>query len=290
MATAVVALIFIEFRVTSTQGKSNRIELAEDKELECSNQMVSMLHMKRGFTLVELSIVLVIIGLLVGGILVAQSMIQTTKIQSGVRQIQQFDVAMQNFQTKYNALPGDARVFGGDGDGRIGDETDNATVLTGESPNFWPNMQASGFDPSGKVYSSTFTGIYGSTGTVNGPVMKFNDKIGVAVYSCGTTAVHNCYNMADWSAVITEVAEASPKVRVVDLIAIDQKIDDGKPAAGSMQNRLGQYEGVANSLVCSDYDGTNENTAKYLLTNPNTVCWIAASVGGAPLDKPFESP
>ena len=53
--------------------------------------------MKKGFTLVELSIVLVIIGLLIGGILVAQSMIHTAKIQNTVRLIQQMDTAVSNF-------------------------------------------------------------------------------------------------------------------------------------------------------------------------------------------------
>ena len=67
--------------------------------------------MKKGFTLVELAIVLVIIGLLIGGILVAQSMVSTTRIHSQVTQLQQLDTAIQNFQTKYNSLPGDNKYF-----------------------------------------------------------------------------------------------------------------------------------------------------------------------------------
>src|SRR5476649_2583779 len=72
-----------------------------------------------GFTLVELSIVLVIIGLLIGGILVAQSMIGTSRIVAVAAQIQQFDAGVESFKAKYNALPGDAQQFGGNGDGLV---------------------------------------------------------------------------------------------------------------------------------------------------------------------------
>jgi prepilin-type N-terminal cleavage/methylation domain-containing protein len=82
---------------------------------------VYIFPMKQGFTLVELSIVLVIIGLLIGGILVAQSMIDTSKIEAQVRQIGQFDSAVANFVTKYNSLPGDSPQFGGNGTGVISD-------------------------------------------------------------------------------------------------------------------------------------------------------------------------
>ena len=66
---------------------------------------------KKGFTLVELSIVLVIVGLLISGILVGQSMIATARLQSAIRQLQQYDAAVTNFQTQYNQLPGDSKLF-----------------------------------------------------------------------------------------------------------------------------------------------------------------------------------
>src|SRR5476649_103906 len=80
---------------------------------------LSVGFMKRGFTLVELSIVLVIIGLLIGGILVAQSMTETARIVAVAAQIQQFDAGVESFKAKYNALPGDAQQFGGNGDGLV---------------------------------------------------------------------------------------------------------------------------------------------------------------------------
>jgi prepilin-type N-terminal cleavage/methylation domain-containing protein len=68
--------------------------------------------LSRGFTLVELSIVLVIIGLLIGGILVGQSLIESAKMQSFVRQMAQYDALTASFKSKYKQLPGDSSVFG----------------------------------------------------------------------------------------------------------------------------------------------------------------------------------
>jgi prepilin-type N-terminal cleavage/methylation domain-containing protein len=72
---------------------------------------------KQGFTLVELAIVLVIIGLLIGGILVAQSMIATVKIQRQIRDILQYEIAINNFKNNYRYYPGDALQFTPPGDG-----------------------------------------------------------------------------------------------------------------------------------------------------------------------------
>ena len=66
---------------------------------------VNISVMKRGLTLVELSIVLVIIGLLVGGILAAQSMISTAKLQKLVRDLSQYEIATNNFKLNYNYYP-----------------------------------------------------------------------------------------------------------------------------------------------------------------------------------------
>jgi len=60
-----------------------------------------------GFTLIEMSIVLVIIGLIVGGILVGQNLIQAATIRAQVTQIEKYQTAVETFRGKYGALPGD---------------------------------------------------------------------------------------------------------------------------------------------------------------------------------------
>lgn len=60
-----------------------------------------------GFTLIEISIVLVIIGLLAGGILKGQQMIENAKYKSFVKEIDAYRTAVTTFQDMYRALPGD---------------------------------------------------------------------------------------------------------------------------------------------------------------------------------------
>jgi prepilin-type N-terminal cleavage/methylation domain-containing protein len=62
-----------------------------------------------GFTLIELAIVMVIIGLLIGGILGGQSLIKQAALKSIITERNEFQVAIQTFQEQYDALPGDFR-------------------------------------------------------------------------------------------------------------------------------------------------------------------------------------
>jgi prepilin-type N-terminal cleavage/methylation domain-containing protein len=61
----------------------------------------------RGFTLVELAIVLVIVGLIVGGVMVGQDLIEKARTRAVITQFEKHLSAVQAFKTKYNALPGD---------------------------------------------------------------------------------------------------------------------------------------------------------------------------------------
>src|SRR5438045_3513312 len=62
---------------------------------------------QHGFTLVEIAIVLVIIGLLLGGILKGQEMITQAKIKNIVNDFNGITAAVNSYQDRYKALPGD---------------------------------------------------------------------------------------------------------------------------------------------------------------------------------------
>jgi len=88
-----------------------------------------------GFTLIELSIVLVIIGLIVGGVLTGRSLIRAAELRSIITDEQRYVTAVNTFRTKYNEIPGDMA---------------DATNFWGTDPNGCP-------DPGGSATPQTTT-------------------------------------------------------------------------------------------------------------------------------------
>ncbi len=110
-----------------------------------------------GFTLIEIAIVLVIIGLLLGGVLKGQELINSAKVKNLASDFKNVPVFIYGYQDKYKALPGDdssasthlaaasgVNVVNGNGSGVI-DGAWNAT--TGESYQFWQHVRLAGFGP-----------------------------------------------------------------------------------------------------------------------------------------------
>ena len=203
-----------------------------------------------GFTLVELSIVLVIIGLLIGGLLVAQSMIGTTKVQAFTRQIQQFDAATSNFLNLYKRLPGDSNIMyaatPGDRDGLIGGSNATSTITDTEVIGFWPTLSLMGFKgeenpTTGYTTTLSYNGQF-PYGAPNAPKSKLGVDAGViaighdsSIFStAGFIGDVNMYIITNCSAMSSTTPNCINGMSDADAIAADTKMDNGVATTGNI--------------------------------------------------------
>lgn len=111
-----------------------------------------MKKMQTGFTLVEIAIVLVIIGLLLGGVLKGQELITQAKIKNVANDLNGLTAAIYSYQDRYKRLPGDDPgatrwsliTSAGDGDNVI-EGSYKSTTDTDESRLFWAELRLAGF-------------------------------------------------------------------------------------------------------------------------------------------------
>ena len=116
-----------------------------------------------GFTLIEIAIVLVIIGLLLGGVLKGQELITSARVRNLISQQDGIKAAYFGFRDRYRALPGDyslastniANVAGtpnGNGDGQI------RSVLGGDAIDehiaVWDHLSKAGFINGSYTYAA----------------------------------------------------------------------------------------------------------------------------------------
>lgn len=168
-----------------------------------------------GFTLIEIAIVLVIIGLLLGGILKGQELITQGRIRNVSNDLQSMTAAINLYQGRYLALPGDDAGAGtrwstapvatsGNGDGIIAGIY-NSTTAADESRQFWLHLRRAG--------------LVGGAVNANNPPNAVGGITGVQNGAYGLPGIVVCTN--NLPAVIAQ--------------AIDTQFDDGASATGNVR-------------------------------------------------------
>lgn len=221
--------------------------------------------MKSGFTLIELSIVLVIIGLVAGGILTGRDMIKAAEIRAQISQIEKYHTAVHAFQIKYGYLPGDipdpyASNFGfqsrgtspgqGDGNGLIEGNCagtyDGWEGGEGENAVFWEDLSAAqlidatilGYDKNGINWPYT-QGFNTSPTLTSTPAIKDwlpTAKIGTTnyVYTFSVNGI-NYFSVSSVTKLACSMkSTTNPGITVQQAYTIDSKADDGLPQSGAM--------------------------------------------------------
>jgi prepilin-type N-terminal cleavage/methylation domain-containing protein len=225
-------------------------------------------YSQQGFTLIELSIVLVIIGLIVGGVLVGRDMIHAAAVRAQVAQIEKYNAAVNTFRAKYNALPGDmiptvAASYGiftmlnplglaglGDNNGLIedglgspfvfcGSGNINANHFCGELPIFWRHLTDSNL-VDGQLGVTSISLPTVDSGITGGTVINVAQSIPPAKIGRGmfvTVMSGRGANYFDLLPVVTINAAGAYTIGTAGMTPIeaqniDAKIDDGQPETG----------------------------------------------------------
>ncbi|MBA4381671.1 MAG: prepilin-type cleavage/methylation domain-containing protein [Sideroxydans sp.] len=221
-----------------------------------------------GFTLIEIAIVLVIIGLLLGGVMKGQELINSAKVKNLAGDFKNIPVYIYGYQDKYRALPGDdanavSHLGAGAaqaasavaGNGVIGGYW-NSTTTTDESYIFWEHVRRAGL--------ATGSTTPGAADYI--PVNAAGGKIGIM---SGTTTVA--------SAAMNDGAGTPVAIRGSYVICsqgilgkfvkqLDLQVDDGNTAGGSMMAALGTtYATGAAATTAAVATAAIDDAASYIV-------------------------
>jgi prepilin-type N-terminal cleavage/methylation domain-containing protein len=211
---------------------------------------------QRGFTLVEIAIVLVIIGLLLGGILKGQELITSARVRNLADQNSGIQAAYYGFIDRYRQIPGDMQAalaiqaigssvpagIGGDGNGRLNDDD------WGEASALWVHLSRANFIQGNYAGGAADDGTYVAQ-TVS-PINAFNGRVML-------TRTQGYYD-----------ANATPSYRLALFLGnqipvnvmreLDVKVDDSAPQTGVLRATKGTTVGEVNysTPACIDTTGT----------------------------------
>jgi prepilin-type N-terminal cleavage/methylation domain-containing protein len=245
-----------------------------------------------GFTLIELSIVLVIIGFIVGGVVVGQNLIHQSQIRATLTQIGKLNTAVNTFSAKFGGLPGDLLNYNAVGmavpssdsatpinnfvgNGLIEDCTGNGLLFCGEPTAFLVDLSRAQLLDNNNI-SQVFTGGAGCPYTGK-PIATYviPSAFGSATFLWAESTKgdgfglpanivnYNYWHLGQISSIdcfpfINETFVITP----VDAAGIDNKIDDGIPNTGNvLATDFGTMNLIPGAGLCSSAAGVYDVVA-----------------------------
>ncbi len=221
------------------------------------------------FSLVELSIVLVILGLLVGGILAGQSLIRAAQLRSGITQMQSYVTSLYAFRDKYFSVAGDMSNASSFWSGLSNGNADRL-LSHNEGLRTWTHLAAAG------MIEGTYTGAASTAG--GGVILNAGENVPIGKVNGTGYHIENYgyYDMADTAWYGGEYGNAisygkmpsaywrgDPAFTPEEAWNMDTKIDDGKPG-------MGRIVSLMFGLNCGDT--VDEATAAYKLSVRTVGC------------------
>lgn len=242
---------------------------------------------KHGFSLVELSIVLVILGLLTGGILLGKNLVRAAELRSINTQFGSYITAINLFKETYSALPGDmknATSYWGIAAGTGSDATCQSFASTGKETcngdgngqidnganemfRFWQHLANAGLIEGSYTGTRGTISAYHHVSGTNSPRSKFSSATwGTRYYH--TTAAGSIFNIIHDSHMSFGGLDGNgwphaPAITIEEVWNLDSKFDDGKPAQGAFSS--GIWSG------CTNAANRDAVTADYNLSTPNSL-------------------